>query len=228
MTRVNPEGIEKRSFSLPLHCNYLLRRPEEPAENPLLVIALHGHAMTPEQMLRLTAPLVGHRHYIASLQGPYQLWVNRDGQQRADVAFHWSTRFEPEHSWRLHHQMILHVIEEVGIPSARVVLVGFSQSVSLNYRFLCTHTDAVRGAIAFCGGIPGDWDSGAYQPTGAAALHIATREDEYYLPAVTEPYAERLRSRIADVEFHLLDGGHRIPSASKPIVQAWLERITRH
>lgn len=223
---MSPEQTERRSFSLPLRCNYLLRRPWEPVDNPLLVIALHGHAMTPEQMLKLTAPLVGDRHYIASLQGPYQLWVNRDGQQRADVAFHWSTRFEPEHSWRLHHDMILQVIKGVGIPAGRVVLAGFSQSVALNYRFLCTHTEAVRGAIAFCGGIPGDWDRGAYQATRAAVLHIATSEDEYYPPAVTEAYPEKLRARIGDVEFHLLEGGHRIPSAAKPIVQAWIERVT--
>jgi len=222
------EQIEKRSFSLPLRCNYLLQTPQQAAQEPLLIIALHGHAMTAEQMLRLTSPLIGGGHYLASIQGPYQLWVKRDGQERADVAFHWSTRFEPEHSWRLHHDMVLHVIREMGIPAERVILAGFSQSVSLNYRFVCTHTKAVRGAIGLCGGIPGDWDAAQYQPTGAAALHIATREDEYYPPNVTAPYAEKLRSRIADVEFHLLEGGHRIPSAARPIVQRWLERITKH
>jgi predicted esterase len=219
------ERTEQRSFTLPLKCNYLLRKPEQANEKSLLVIALHGHAMTPEQMLGLVMPLVGEEHYIASLQGPYQLWVNEDRQARSRVAFHWATNFEAAHSRRLHHNMILRVIEEVGVPAKRVVLMGFSQPVSLNYRFVCTHTEAVRGVIGICGGVPGDWEEGPYQPTHTAALHIATREDEYYAPAVTEGYPERLRKRIPEVEFHLLDGGHRIPSASRLIVRAWLDRV---
>ena len=219
------DRAERRSFTLPLRCNYLLHTPEPAAENACLVIAVHGHAMTPEQMLRLTARLVGEEHYIASLQGPYQLWVKQgakqDGQQRSEVAFHWATRFEPEHSRRLHHDMILRVLEEVGRPA---VLIGFSQSVSLNYRFVCTYPDAVRGVIGICGGIPGDWDHGPYQPTRAGALHITTREDEFYPPAVTERYPDRLRTRIPDVEFHMLEGGHRIPSAAAPIIKDWLKR----
>jgi hypothetical protein len=27
------------------------------------------------------------------------------------------------------------------------------------------------------------------------------------------------------VEFHMLDGSHRLPSAAGPIVQAWLHRL---
>ena len=222
---MNLDRAGKRSFSLPLRCNWLLWTPEPAPSDPALVVALHGHAMTPEQMLKLVAPLVGDGCLVASLQGPYQLWLNQEGNQRAEVAFHWSTRFEAEHSRRLHHDMILHVVEEAGLPAARTVLLGFSQSVSLNYRFLCTHAEAVRGAIGICGGIPGDWDSASYRPTGAAALHISTREDQFYPPAVTERYPERLRKYIEDVEFHLLDGGHRIPSAAAPIVQAWIRRV---
>ena len=74
---MDPDRVERRSFTLPLRCNYLLHTPEPAGENARLVIAVHGHAMTPEQMLRLTARLVGEEHYIASLQGPYQLWVDR-------------------------------------------------------------------------------------------------------------------------------------------------------
>ncbi len=221
------ERAGKRSFLLPLRCRYRLWTPERPAASPLLIVTLHGHAMTPEKMLQLTAPLVGAEHYIASLEGPYQLWANEKDQARSSVAFHWTTRYEAQDSRRLHHEMILKVIEEVGLPPARTVLVGFSQSVSLNYRFLCTHTDAVRGVVAICGGIPGDWEEGPYQATRAAALHITTREDEFYPPAVTELYPERLRKRIADVEFHMLEGGHRIPSAARPIVRAWLEKLDR-
>ena len=127
--------------------------------------------------------------------------------------------------------MILHVAAEAGgefgIPPERRLLVGFSQSVGLNYRFAGTHPGAVRGVVGICGGLPEDWDEGPYEPVTAAVLHIARREDQFYPPAVTERYAERLRQRAADVEFHLIDGGHQMPSRGGRIIEPWLSRILK-
>ena len=61
----------------------------------------------------------------------------------------------------------------------------------------------------------------------AAVLHIARNGDEYYPPTVTEGYAERLRRHAADVEFHLIEGGHQMPSSGSPIVGPWLQRILK-
>ncbi len=223
------EPAEARFFDLPLRCRYLLRRPEQTVPDSMLVIALHGYAMTPEEMLALTEKLVGEEPFtatiIAAIEGPHQLWVNPDKTAESRVGFHWGTSFQAEQSRRMHHDMVLRVLSEVGVPAARAVLVGFSQSVALNYRFICTHPEAVRGVVGICGGIPGDWDTAPYQRTAADALHIATREDRFYSPEVTGRYAERLLARIAGVEYHLLEGGHRIPSAAAPLVRAWMKRL---
>ena len=124
---------------------------------------------------------------------------------------------------------VLHVLNEAGrqydIPPARRMLVGFSQPVGLNYRFAATHTGAVRGVIGICGGIPTNWEDGPYQRTSAALLHIARREDEFYKAEVTEHYAGRLRLHATDVEFHMLEGGHRFPSKAGPVVERWTARV---
>ncbi len=165
---------------------------------------------------------------IASLQGPNQFFLGGNTQQ---VGYGWNTNRHPGSSIRLHHDMVLHVLDEAGgefgIPPQRRILAGFSQPVSLNYRFAATIPDAVRGVVGVCGGLPGDWETGAYQPVTASVLHIARREDEYYPPAVTEQYAERLRLRVMDQEFHMIDGGHRMPSEGRVIVEGWLDRILR-
>ena len=44
---------------------------------------------------------------------------------------------------------------------------------------------------------------------------------------MTELYAEKLRLRVEDVEFHMLEGGHRFSSKGNTIVEGWLERILR-
>jgi phospholipase/carboxylesterase len=191
-----------------------------------LVLALHGFGGKPETMLHLTSRLFNDQAVIASLEGPNRFFLDPDARQ---VGCGWITSQRPSESIRLHHEMVLHVTDEVGrefgiSPDWRL-LVGFSQSVALNYRFAATHPNAVGGVIGICGGLPGDWDTGSYQPVTAAVLHIARRGDQHYPPDVTESYAERLRRCAADVEFHLIEGGHQMPSSGAGIVRPWLRRI---
>lgn len=215
-----------RTFSARLDCRYLLQAPAAADSETTLVVALHGFGANAETMLHLTRKLFGGPSVIAALQGPNQFFL---GEKNREVGYGWITNRFPADSIRLHRDMVLHVLAEVGrefaIPAARHLLAGFSQSVGLNYRLAGTCPDAVRGVIAICGGLPSDWDEGDYGPVKAALLHIARREDEYYPPSVTEHYAARLRRRASDVEFHLLDGGHRMPSNGNLIVDPWVRRI---
>jgi len=214
------------TFAARLDCHYLLYVPPAVTDKSLLVLALHGFGQTPEAMLRLTGIMLGQKHIIAALQGPNQFYVSQGSNQ---VGYCWITQRHSESSIRLHHEMVRHVLHEVGreyaIPPERRMLVGFSQPVGLNYRFAATYPAEVRGVIGICGGLPKNWEDGPYQKTAAALLHIARREDEFYKPEATERYPDRLRLRAADVEFHLLEGGHRFPSKAGPLVERWIERV---
>ncbi len=217
-----------RTFSTRLDCHYLLRAPDLVDERTPLVVTLHGFGGSPGAMLHLTARLFDTPPVIAALQGPNQFFL---GMRNAEVGYGWITSRNPAESIRLHRDMVSHVLNEVGrefgIPPERRLLAGFSQAVALNYRLAATCPDVVRGVIAICGGMPGDWEEGDYQTVTAAVLHIARRQDDYYPPSVTEGYAERLRRRAGDVEFHLIDGGHRMPSAGGGLVGPWLQRVLR-
>ncbi len=218
-------ALEHRTFSARLDCHYLVHAPAEIDESTLLVAALHGFGSNPEVMLRLTGALLGPRHVIAAIQAPSQFFVSRESKE---VGYCWATHKHSEESVRLHHEMLLYVFDEAGrewaIPPQRRLLAGFSQPVGMNYRFAATHPGAVRGVIGICGGVPKNWEQGPYQKVTAALLHIARTEDEFYPPAITEHYAERLRLRADDVEFHMLEGAHRFPSKAGPIVDKWRAR----
>ncbi len=214
------------TFTAPLDCHYLLHTPEEISDATLLVLALHGFAGTPAEMLRLTANLVGEHHVIASVQAPNQFYLSL---KKSDVGYGWGTNRQTESSIRLHHEMVQHVLNqagrECGIPCQRRVLVGFSQPVALNYRFAATCPESVGGVIGLCGGVPGNWEQGPFQPVQARLLHIARSEDEYYPREVAAKFSGRLRLRAADVEFHMIDGPHRFPSKAAPIVSRWLDAL---
>jgi predicted esterase len=219
------EAID-RSFPARLDCHYLLQAPGRVDHRTPLVVTLHGFGGNPEDTLRLTDRLFDTPPVIAALEGPFQFFLSPAARE---VGYAWITNRRPGESIRLHRDMVLQVLDEVGgefhIPRERRLLAGFSQSVALNYRFAASCPDALRGVIAICGGLPGDWDDGSHRPILASLLHIAARHDEYYPVSVSESYPERLRRHASDVEFHLIDGGHRMPSSGSAIVTPWLRRV---
>jgi predicted esterase len=214
------------TFSARLDCHYLLRAPETADSDAFLVVTLHGFGSNPEVMLGLTERMFGQQHVLASVQGPNQFFLSPNNRE---VGYGWASSRHAASSIRLHHDMVMHVLHDAGrahgIPQSRRLLLGFSQSVSFNYRFAATYPREVRAVVGLCGGLPSDWETASYQPLTASVLHIARRADEFYPPEVTERYAERLRTRCPDVEFHLLEGGHRFPSKGTPIVEQFLARL---
>src|SRR5215469_9363042 len=136
--------IADQSFSAQLDCHYLLLLPEVVDRRTPLVVALHGFGANPEDMLQVCAHLFANTAIIASLQGPNQFFLDPSTRE---VGYGWITSRRPLESIRLHHEMVLHVLDEVGerfsVPPERRILTGFSQSVALNYRFAATHPQTI-------------------------------------------------------------------------------------
>ena len=216
------------SFQVTFEANYLLYTPPRVDQRTLLVLTLHGYGSNPEAMLRLSTPAVGEDCVIASLQGPNQYYVA--GSPGTDeIGYNWGTRRHPEHNIRLHHAMVTAAAAQLrarfGIPQQRTVLMGFSQPVGLNYRFTGTYPGQAGGVIGICGGVPKDWEEDKYHPVTAPILHISRSEDEFFPADTARGFPDRLRRHAADVEFHLLPGGHRFPSKSREIIHRWRERV---
>ena len=117
---MSSEVVERRTFSARLDCHYLLRPAAEVDGSTLLVATLHGFGSNPEVMLRLTEGLLGPRPVIAAIQAPSQFFLS---QPASEVGYCWATHKHSDESVRLHHEMLLHVLDEAGreygIPPAR-------------------------------------------------------------------------------------------------------------
>ncbi|MEZ5353146.1 MAG: hypothetical protein R2762_10965 [Bryobacteraceae bacterium] len=220
---------EHHSFRVPLHCRYLLQAPAEGTAS-ILAVATHGYGMNAAAMLQLTHRLLGADVLLASVEAPNQFYLKMQSPTESETGYNWGTRPHWQSAVSLHHEMLRTVLADCRgrfrIAPSRCLLVGFSQPVGLNYRFAATHPDEVSGVIGICGGIPRDWEQDArYGRVRASILHIARDEDEYYPASQTSLFAERLRNRAADVEFHMLPGAHRFPSQASKVVQPWMERV---
>ena len=221
---------EQHLFPARLDCRYLLDVPKDVPANPVLIVALHGYGSNPEDMLRLTRAAVGAGHLVASIQAPNQHYLaERPKDGRPVPGYNWGISQHWDSTVRLHHDMVLEVLASLrkrfGLAADRCALAGFSQPVGLNYRFAATHPDQIRGVIGICGGVPRDWQEPKYKPVTAALLHISRDQDEFYPVATASGFAERLRQRASDVEFHMLPGQHRFPSKAGAIVRPWLQRV---
>ncbi|MDQ1560425.1 MAG: phospholipase/carboxylesterase [Pyrinomonadaceae bacterium] len=218
---------DERTLDARVKLYYDLRRAGD-APSPLL-IALHGYASNKSWMMREARHIAPEGVAVAALQGVHQhLKEPKEKGGELRYGFGWLTNFHAEDSVAVHHRALLDLIDElagegVADPS-HVFLLGFSQTCALNYRFAFTHADRLRGVVGICGGMPGDWETGAqYQNTEAAVLHLAGARDEHYPPARVADYAAQLSRRARDVEFRSYDAAHELTPAMREDVRAWLE-----
>lgn len=197
---------------------------------PPLVIALHGYGGDKVSMMKLARRIFRDELAIASLQGPHpHVIYPKDRSQPLGFGFGWVTNFRPEESIALHHAAILELLNRFGaraaIDPARVFLLGFSQSVAVNFRFAFTHSELVRGVVGICGGIPGDWAAAdKYLKAAFDVLLVGGNRDDFYPPERVRANAEKLREKAREVETQILDSGHEIPPGAAEAVRDWVMR----
>jgi phospholipase/carboxylesterase len=223
------EPIEHRlTVEFPVY--YDLYAPESNSAPKPLVIALHGYGGDKSSMLKLMRRINERDYAIAALQGPHQHLVYPTKEQpRLGYGFGWLSNFKPEESVALHHHAIRRIIAALGdagaIDPRKVFLLGFSQAVGVNFRFAFTHPDLIRGVVAICGGIPGDWESAGKYASGALdVLYVAGERDEFYSPERIRQNAAALERRARSVELQFFDAGHEVPRASYTVIDEWLKR----
>jgi predicted esterase len=223
----------RHSIAVPFEADYLLHIPEVVDDRTLLILSLHGYGSNPEAMLRLSEMALGPDAIIASLRGPNQHYLSSGALGTplpgSEIGYNWGTTRHAALNIKLHHEIVRTVSAQLrarfAIPIRHTVLMGFSQPVGLNYRFIGTFPEEAGGVIAMCGGVPKDWEESKYSRVDAPILHIARAEDEFFPEAVAQGFPERLRAHAANVEFHMLPGKHRFPSKASPIIREFASKI---
>jgi predicted esterase len=213
--------IRTGMFELRRPARYLLSAGEVPL---MRVAALHGYGMNAAEMLDLTRQLLGPHPDIAALEAPNSFNLGREPRTTA-CGYNWGTRETAEFHIDLHHRMVNTLLDHLGWDARQVLLLGYSQSVGLNYRYVAAHPGRARAAAALCGGIPANWDHAGGEPLETALLHVARAEDEFFPADDVARFEDRLRRRAADVEFHLLPGRHRFPLTAASLVRQWAQRV---
>ncbi|MGH9846334.1 MAG: alpha/beta hydrolase [Blastocatellia bacterium] len=222
------ESTERRLL-IEFPCYYDLYVPEGDQPKPL-VIATHGYGGDKTSMMKLMRRINERDYAIAALQGPHQHMIMPTKESpKLGYGFGWLSNFKADESVAIHHHLLRQIIETIRksgeADASRVFLVGFSQSVGANFRFAFTHPELVRGVVAICGGIPGDWESeGKYRSSAVDVLYVAAERDEFYTPERMRQNAAALERRARSVELRFFDATHEVPRDAYPVINDWLAR----
>jgi len=220
----------------PIRCYYELDLPQRHKSRkrwPLL-IALHGYQGDKDSMMGVARRIANGNMVVISLQGPNQFFINYGRNNVVDprahrVGFGWGTTYKMQESVELHHHNIRTLIDlavqKHCAARSQVFLLAFSQACPYNYRFVFTHPDTVRGCIAVCGGVPGDWhENPNYRKARTNVLHIAATNDVWYSSEKNLEFRRKLAERAGSLDFRFYNSPHRFPRASIPHIRKWIEK----
>ena len=199
----------------------------DPSRPTPLLIALHGYEGNKESMMAMARKVNSRDFIIASIQAPNAFFVpSIDDRESRRIGFGWMLQYKAEDSLRTHHETILSTIAETAaefpIDEGAVFLMGFSQSVAMNYRFAFSYPGFIKGIVAICGGIPGDWNEDKYQNSDTDVLIIAGEKDQFYPKERTATFGEAIARRAKSVDYGLYPGGHVFPRESVGMINEWL------
>jgi predicted esterase len=195
-----------------------------------ILIGLHGYGQDADSLLPILLQVAPPAFLVLSLEGPESAYLEGTNTPAPRRGFHWGVSTRADENRAVHRACVAEAIAWArahGGDPERVLLFGFSQPCSFNYRLALAppHGVPFRAIAAICGGIPGEWKSND-PGTGASretdVLHVSTREDDIYTLDKISHYRERLASRFRTAAHSLYDGGHRVPSAAAGEVRAFL------
>jgi predicted esterase len=193
-----------------------------------LLVALHGYEGNKDSMMRLAKHVANGKMVVISLQGPFQFFRRLVKNLRElQVVFGWGTTYRMEDSIKLHHHdldtIIALAVKKYRADPQRVFLLGFSQACAPNYRYVFSQPRAIRGVIAVCGGVPGDWSTNPhYRSAPTDILHIAAGQDEWYPREKNLEFRRQLAQRAASVDLRFYKSSHKFPRQSLPPIRRWI------
>ena len=213
------------SVKAEINLYYDLFLPENLQKPAPLLVAVHGYGAHKRYMMREAVLLAPPNFVITSLQAPHQHFRKTDNGYRN--GFGWLTDFKPEESVKVHQKFVSDVIENLSdrnlIDANNVFLFGFSQACALNFRYAFTHSEALRGIVGVCGGIPSDLETNSdYQPTNAETFYLYARDDEFYALEKYKNFDAQLKDYLPNYQSKCYDAKHEITDAMRADVKNWL------
>lgn len=219
----SPEGV--MAVKVASTAYYGVQLPEQGVDqHTTLLVALHGWGQSGRSFLRRFRSLQSSNVLVVAPQGPHQLYLDMETRK---VGFSWLTAYDRKRAVSDIVALLDTVLEAVegtyGVKSAPVLL-GFSQGVSMAYRYSLLGSRNVLGVIACGGDLPPDVATALPDAPRFPVLLVHGREDTIVPFSKYEAAREKLTALGVVVETCLFDGGHDVPRPAVEEIHGWIER----
>ncbi|MBI1317931.1 MAG: alpha/beta fold hydrolase [Candidatus Hydrogenedens sp.] len=212
------------SLQSPFTCYYAFRAPQGGGDAPPLVLGLHGWGMNCESFLRRLGPLADAGCAVAALQAPNQFYLDMASKK---VGFHWLTVYEKEQSIRDIQTYIENVLDDLAgrlaYDPARVYVLGFSQGVSIAWRFAVRTARPIAGLVACCADLPPDVAERLPETTPFPALLTHAVDDAVIPRAKLDEAVAVLQAIHWPHDMFTYEGGHEVVPEAAANIAAWLQ-----
>jgi len=187
------------------------------------LVVLHGWGQSSASFMRKFASLKHHNILVVAPQAPHQFYLD---QATRKVGFGWLTSFDRDRGVATAVTALDSIFREIeealGFPFVPVVL-GFSQGVSMAWRYAALGACPVAGVVACGGDFPADVEA-VLAARGPVPTMLVHGTDDVIVPIAKGNAAECILAKLGYVpETLYFSGGHEVPEALLTRLPIWIE-----
>ncbi len=187
-----------------------------------LLCVLHGWGQNCRSFLRRFSALKEENILVVAPQGPHQMYLDMTTRK---VGFSWLTTYDRNRAMVNLIALIDKVLKEVkantGLTIAPYIL-GFSQGVSIAYRYHLLGGRPVAGIIACGGDLPADVHGAISAAEQLPVLLVHGKSDGIVPFSKAEEAEQVLRNVGHPPTCYYFDGEHVIPAEAVQVIAEWL------
>jgi predicted esterase len=191
---------------------YSVHAPDQNGPHPALMV-LHGFGQRADEFIKVFAALPSQGILVAAPQAPHHFYPQFPSRE---VGFSWLTRYERDQSVvdfiGYMRQFVELLQNQHAADMAQLYVLGFSQGVSMAFRFWVHRAAPLRGVIACSSDLPPDVAARLDAAPPVKILLFHGRHDQIMPLAKSREAATILQARSHAAELVEFDGGHYVPS----------------
>lgn len=206
---------------------YFAIQPPESGLGPRTqtLVALHGWGQNGPAFLRKFSALRASNVLVIAPQAPYQFYLDMESRK---VGFGWLTSFDRRRGIAdgigLVDGVISAVEQQYGIEISRPFVLGFSQGVSLAFRYGIYGARRVSGVIACGGDLPPDVELKLPECVPFPVKLVHGTQDVVVPPGKSEAAERALRAHDFPLSADYFEGGHEVPEDVVLGLPAWMNQ----
>lgn len=220
-----PQGLHAVSSRATMY--YAMQLPDSGmGPNTDTLVVLHGWGQNARSFIRKFAPLRQHDVRIIAPQAPHQFYLDMETRK---VGFGWMTAFDRDRAIADLVSALDVVLDNVEAqqemtPRSHYVL-GFSQGVTIAWRYAMYGQRAVAGLVACGGDLPPDVQQALPSRTRFPVMLVHGRDDAIVPLSKAEAAAQALGARSFAFESNYFDGGHDLPVGLMERLALWMSEV---